>query len=77
MHKQKDCGTMEEKERMIDRLFNPMLDALEDHPYSGMLVIAFVCILIVAFFPPSLVFILIFIGYGFYLNSKRSKKDKP
>jgi len=65
-----------EKERRIDRLFNPMLDALEDHPYPGMLVIAFVCTLIVAFFPPSLVFFLIFIGYGFYLHSKRAKKDK-
>ena len=68
---------MEEKERMIDRLFNPMLDALEDHPYSKILIITFIYILIITFFPPSLVFILIFIGYGFYLHSKRSKKDKP
>lgn len=65
-----------EKEWMIDRLFNPMLDALDDHPYPGMLVIAFVCILIVAFFPPALIFILIFIVYGFYLHSKRAKKNK-
>ena len=65
-----------EKEGMIDRLFNPILDFLDDSPYLGMLVIAFVCILIVAFFPPSLIFVLAFIGYGFYLKSKRAKINK-
>ena len=63
-----------EKEGMINRLFNPMLDFLDEHLYLGLSVIAFVCILIVAFFPPSLIFVLLFVGYGFYLKSKRSGK---
>ena len=61
---------------MINRLFNPILDFLDDSQYLGMLVIAFVSILIVAFFPPSLIFVLAFIGYGFYLKHKRDKIKK-
>ena len=63
-----------EKEGMIERLFNPILDYLDEHLYLGLFVIAFVSILIVAFFPPSLIFVLVFFGYGFYLKSKRSGK---
>jgi len=44
---------------MVDRLINPILDALDEHPYREMLIIAFICILIVAFFPPASIFILI------------------
>lgn len=66
----------EEKEWIIDRLFNPILDFLDESPFLGIFVIAFVCVLIVAFFPPSLVFVLLFFGYGFYLKSKRAKTNK-
>jgi hypothetical protein len=63
-----------EKEWIIDRLlFNPILDNLDSNPYIGTFIIAFVIILIGIVFPPSLIFFLIFIGYGFYLKFKRKK----
>lgn len=65
-----------EKEWMIDRLFNPILDVLDSNPFSGTLIIAFVIILIGVVFPPSLILFLIFIGYGFYLKFKRAHNQK-
>jgi hypothetical protein len=63
-----------EKEWIIDRLlFNPILDSLDSNPYIGTSIIAFVIILIGIVFPPSLIFFLIFTGYGFYLKFKRKK----
>jgi len=66
-----------EKERLIDRMiFYPLLDGLDSHPYAGLLIIAFVGMLVGAFFLPALIFFLVFIGYGSYLKSKRDKKNK-
>lgn len=52
MNRERDMAGKNEKERTIDRMiFNPLLDGLDSHPIAGLLIIAFVGMIIVAVFP--------------------------